>query len=407
VGGHHPGIVGEPQVTGRVRPRSPVPARSLRVLLAVVALLLLAVSAGGSRSPALTGAVLTRTPPMGIDNWNATGCSAAFTEAYVHAEAEALLRTGLAAAGYRYVNLDDCWAAPQRDPAGRLVADPVRFPSGIAALADYVHQRGLLLGIYTSAGTRTCASPGFPGALGHEQQDAATFAAWRVDYLKYDNCNPDGVDARTRYTAMAQALRSTGRPIVYAICDWGDSRPWQWAPGTAALWRITDDVTDTWGGVAPILRTAVVLAGAAAGPGWNDPDLLETGNPGLRPDEQRTQFGVWAMLSAPLLISTDLAAATPDTLALLANRDVIALDQDPLAAPARLLRDDGAVLVLRRALADGGAALAVVNLGDQQAHVTGLPATTARDLWTGRDVDGRSVTLAPHATALLRLPPGS
>jgi alpha-galactosidase len=380
--------------------------RFLRVLLALVTLLLVAVGGGDTRGPALTRTVLARTPPMGIDNWNATGCSAAFTEGYVRAEADALVRTGLAAAGYRYVNLDDCWAAPQRGPGGRLVADPARFPSGIAALAGYVHRRGLLLGIYTSAGTRTCAAGGFPGALGHEQQDAATFAGWGVDYLKYDNCNPGGVDAHTRYTAMAQALQTTGRPIVYAICDWGDSRPWRWAPGTAALWRITNDVTDTWAGVAPILRTAVALAGARAGPGWNDPDLLEAGNAGLSPDEQRTQFGVWAMLSAPLLISTDLAAAGPDTLALLGNRDVIALDQDPLAAPARVLRDDGTVLVLHRALVDGGAALAVVDLGDQPAHVTGLPATTARDLWTGRAIDGRTLTLAPHATALLRLPPG-
>jgi alpha-galactosidase len=379
--------------------------RPAPALLAVVALLLVTLGAGDSRGPALSRTVLTSTPPMGINNWNATGCSAAFTESYVRAEADALVRTGLAAAGYRYVNLDDCWAAPERDAGGSLVADPVRFPSGIAALADHVHRRGLLLGIYTSAGTRTCAAAGFPGALGHEQQDAATFAAWGVDYLKYDNCNSAGIDARTRYTAMAQALQTAGRPMVYAICDWGESRPWQWAPGTAALWRITNDVTDTWEGIAPILRTAVALAGAPVGPGWNDPDMLETGNGGLTPDEQRTQFGVWAMLSAPLLIGTDLDAATPETLALLGNRDVVALDQDPLAAPAHVLRDDGTVIVLHRAVADGGAALAVVNLGDQPAQVTGLPASTARDLWTGRDVDGRSVTLAPHATALLRLPP--
>jgi alpha-galactosidase len=376
-----------------------------RVLLVVVALLLATLGGGDGRSLALTRTVLTRTPPMGINNWNATGCSARFTEDYVRAEADALVGTGLADAGYRYVNLDDCWAAPQRGAGGELVADPTRFPSGIAALADYVHARGLLLGIYTSAGTRTCAAGGFPGALGHEQQDAAAFAAWGVDYLKYDNCNAGGVDALTRYTAMAQALQATGRPMVYAICDWGESRPWQWAPGTAALWRITDDVDDTWAGVAPILGTAVALAGARTGPGWNDPDMLETGNGGLSLDEQRTQFGVWAMLSAPLLIGTDLSAATPDTLALLGNRDVIALDQDPLAAPAEVLRDDGTVLVLHRDLVDGGAALAVVNLGEQPAQVADLPVVTARDLWTGRDVDARSLTLAPHATALLRVPP--
>ena len=374
-----------------------------RVLLTVLALLVGVAGAGDAVDQRLDAGVTTARPPMGINNWNATGCSATFTEAYVRSEADALVRTGLAAAGYRYVNLDDCWAAPQRGPRGELVADPVRFPSGIGALADEVHRRGLLLGIYTSAGTRTCATGGFPGALGHEVQDAATFAGWGVDYVKYDNCFPAGVDAVARYTTMGHALQATGRPIVYAICDWGDSAPWRWAPGVAALWRITSDVRDSWSSVAAILRTAVDLSGAAAGPGWNDPDMLETGNGGLDLDEQRTQVSAWAMLSAPLLIGTDLGRATPETLALLGNREVIALDQDPLAAPVHVIRDGGGVLVLQRPLADGGSALAVINLGDAGTRVA-VPTTTARDLWTGATV-GAEVTLAPHATALLRLPP--
>ena len=382
----------------------PVMRIALRALLAGLIGTVVALSAGDSRGVPLTGTVTTSTPPMGINNWNATHCSAAFNERYVRAEADALVRTGLAAAGYRYVNLDDCWAAARRGPDGRLVADPVRFPSGIGALADDIHRRGLLLGIYTSAGVRTCDPAGFPGALGHEQQDAATFAAWGVDYLKYDNCFPSGTDAVARYTTMAQALQATGRPIVYAICDWGLSKPWRWAPGTAALWRITPDVTDTWPSVATTLRTAVELSGAAAGPGWNDPDMLETGHGTLTPDEQRTQLGTWAMLSAPLLIGTNLDAATPDTVALLGNRDVIALDQDTSAAHVHVLRDDGTVLVLERALADGSTALAVINFGHGPARVTDVVLTPARDLWTGRAVAPGPVVVAPHGTALFRVP---
>ena len=176
---------------------------------------------------------LARTPPMGFNNWNFTHCGSTFNETMVKQVADAFVSKGLRDVGYTYVNIDDCWALPQRSSQGNLVPDPARFPSGIKALADYVHERGLKFGIYTSAGTKTCNSAGFPGGLGHEQQDANLFASWGVDYLKYDNCNNQGVDAVQRYTTMRDALAATGRQIVFSICEWGQSNPKVWTWGAS------------------------------------------------------------------------------------------------------------------------------------------------------------------------------
>jgi alpha-galactosidase len=315
------------------------------------------------------------------------------------------------------VNLDDCWAAPQRDAAGRLVPDPVRFPHGIAALADYVHARGLRLGIYTSAGTLTCDARGFPASLGHETADAASFAAWGVDYVKEDDCSTAGTDAVARYTAMARALRATGRPMVFAICDKGNSAPWLWAPGTAQVWRTTHDVADDWASVADIIRLDVGVArwsGRPPGAGWNDPDMLEVGNGtgsgavtgdgtvdvGLTPTEQATQMAVWSMLAAPLLAGTDVAHATPATLALLGNRGLVAIDQDPAARPptADLDATTGR-LVLRRVLADGSTATSVTALGD--TPVTVPAGVTGTDLVSGARVAPGAV-VGVHATTVVR-----
>ena len=270
----------------RARSRAGRAAATVGALVAVLVMVLAGGAADAPATPLVPGApgdptALVATPPMGVNNWNATGCTDAFDEAWVRAQADALVSTGLRATGYRYVNLDDCWAAPQRDAAGRLVPDPVRFPHGIAALADYVHARGLRLGIYTSAGTLTCDARGFPASLGHETADAASFAAWGVDYVKEDDCSTAGTDAVARYTAMARALRATGRPMVFAVCDKGNSAPWLWAPGTAQLWRTTHDVADDWASVADIIRLDVAVArpsGPPPGAGWNDPDMLEVGN---------------------------------------------------------------------------------------------------------------------------------
>ncbi|GAA4842016.1 hypothetical protein GCM10023201_35270 [Actinomycetospora corticicola] len=352
--------------------------RSLLVLLAT--LLVLGTAADG---PAVPIPVVTlAAPPMGVNNWNATGCTDAFDEDWVHAQADALVATGLRDRGYRYVNLDDCWAAPRRDASGRLVGDPVRFPHGIAALADYVHARGLRLGLYTSAGTATCDPRGFPASLGHETADAASFAAWGVDYVKEDDCSTAGTDAIARYTAMATALRATGRPIVFAVCDKGNSAPWRWAAGIAQVWRTTHDVADDWDSVADIVRLTTAVPYARG----NDPDMLEVGNPGLTPTEQATQMAVWSMLAAPLLIGTDVAAAArddPAALTLLDNPGLVAIDQDP-AWRAPVVTWTGDRLVLRRPLADGRTAVSVTALGDGPVEVPS--GVAGRDVVAGGEV---------------------
>jgi alpha-galactosidase len=408
------------------------PTRAVAAV-AVLVVVLLAGAADAPATPLVPGArgdpsALVATPPMGVNNWNATGCTGTFDEAWVRAQADALVTTGLRETGYRYVNLDDCWAAPQRDAAGRLVPDPVRFPHGIAALADYVHARGLRLGIYTSAGTLTCDARGFPASLGHETADAASFAAWGVDYVKEDDCFTAGTDAVARYTTMARALRATGRPIVFAVCDKGNSAPWLWAPGTAQVWRTTHDVADDWASVADIIRLDVGVAryaGRPPGAGWNDPDMLEVGNGppgdaaqrssaegygsavtgdgtvdvGLTPPEQATQMAVWSMLAAPLLAGTDVAQATPATLALLGNRALVAIDQDPAARPPAVDLDPATGrLVLRRDLADGAAAVSVTALGD--APVTVPAGVAGPDLVAGGTVAPGTV-VAAHSTVVV------
>ncbi|MGQ4484998.1 NPCBM/NEW2 domain-containing protein [Streptomyces sp. SAS_281] len=361
---------------------------------------------------------LALTPPMGFNNWNSTHCRAEFDEAMVKGIADIFVEKGLKDAGYEYVNLDDCWAVPERDAEGKLVADPVRFPHGIKAVADYVHAKGLKLGIYTSAGTRTCDSVGLPGALGHEYSDARQFADWGVDYLKYDNCNNQGVDAKERYTTMRDALVATGRPIVYSICEWGQNKPWEWAAELGNLWRTTGDINDSWGSMLSIMKQNLPLA-AAAGPGhWNDPDMLEVGNGGMTDTEYRTHFSMWSVMAAPLLIGSDLRTASQETFDILSNEEVIAVDQDPLGRQGEVLSSEGGRWVVAKEMKDGSRAVALFNeTGSAQristtAAAVGLPHAsgyTVRDLWehTTRNTAGAlSATVPAHGTVLLRVAAG-
>ncbi|MEV8455911.1 NPCBM/NEW2 domain-containing protein [Streptomyces sp. NPDC052095] len=381
-----------------------------------------AVPAGAADSPAPHRAVapqsengLALTPPMGFNNWNSTHCRAEFDESMVKGIADIFVEKGLKDAGYQYINLDDCWAVPQRNAEGKLEADPKRFPNGIKAVADYVHSKGLKIGIYTSAGTRTCDSVGLPGALGHEYSDARQFADWGIDYLKYDNCNNQGVDARQRYTTMRDALEATGRPIVYSICEWGQNKPWEWAGEVGNLWRTTGDINDSWGSMLSIMKQNLPLA-AAAGPGrWNDPDMLEVGNGGMTDTEYRTHFSMWSVMAAPLLIGSDLRRASAETYEILSNREVVAVDQDPLGRQGTVLSSTDGRWVVAKEMADGSRAVALFNETDSAQHIAttaadaGLPKTdgyTVRDLWEHRTYNTAgtlAATVPAHGTVLLRV----
>jgi alpha-galactosidase len=358
---------------------------------------------------------LALTPPMGFNNWNSTHCRADFNESMVEGIADLFVSKGLKDAGYQYVNLDDCWALPQRDADGNLVPDPVRFPHGIKAVADYVHSKGLKLGIYTSAGTKTCNTAGFPGGLGHEQQDANLFASWGVDYLKYDNCNNQGVDAQKRYTAMRDALANTGRPITFSICEWGQNKPWLWASDVGNLWRTTGDISDSYSSMVNIFHQNVQLA-QYAGPGhWNDPDMLEVGNGGMTDTEYRSHFSLWSIMAAPLLIGSDLRKDSDATFDIVLNKDVIAVDQDPLGKQGTVVSSENGHWVIAKPLADGDVAVALFNEGDAPATISttaaaaGLPDAPAyrlRNLWTHKTTETAgqvTATVPAHGTVMYRV----
>jgi alpha-galactosidase len=282
---------------------------------------------------------VARRPPMGWNSWNKFACD--ISEDLIRQTADAMATNGMKAAGYQYINLDDCWHG-ERDAQGFIHPDAKRFPSGIKALADYVHSKGLKLGIYSDAGNKTCG--GRVGSRGHEYQDAYTYAQWGVDYLKYDWCNADDLIAPGAYATMRDAIHAAGRPMVFSICEWGSNKPWLWGPATGHLWRTTGDITAcfdclqdhvTWhqSGVLQILDLQKDLR-QYAGPGhWNDPDMLEVGN-GMTPGEDRAHFSLWCMLAAPLITGNDLRNMKKETADILLDKDIIAIDQDALGIEA-------------------------------------------------------------------------
>jgi alpha-galactosidase len=351
---------------------------------------------------------------MGWNSWNRFGCNV--SEQLIRETADAFVSTGMRDAGYRFVVIDDCWQV-SRDDHGRIVPDRQRFPSGMKALADYVHGLGLKFGLYSDAGARTCE--GRPGSSGYEVEDARQYAAWGVDYLKYDWCNTDGVDPKIAYPTMRDALRATGRPMVFSLCEWGRSSPWTWARGVGHLWRTTGDIQDCWGCGGSFVRILDRQAGLEkyAGPGgWNDPDMLEVGNGGMTTAEYRAHFSFWSLLAAPLMAGNDVRAMSDDTREILTNRDVIAIDQDPLGEQGRRVRDDGDLEVWARRLADGGHAVILFNRGTTEASMAvswveiGLPydaEPAVRDLWAHRDlgrIKDRLVTRVPsHDVVMIRV----
>jgi alpha-galactosidase len=278
---------------------------------------------------------LALTPPMGWNSWNKFACNV--DEKLIKEVADAMVSTGMKDAGYTYINIDDCWHG-ERDTQGFIQPDVKRFPSGMKALADYIHSKGLKMGIYSDAGSQTCG--GRPGSRGYEFQDAQQYAAWGVDYLKYDWCNTEGLKAEGAYKTITAALRKAGRPMVLSICEWGNDKPWEWGPTVGHLWRTTGDIYNcfdctkdngTWKafGTMQIMDKQEHLRKYAAPGHWNDPDMLEVGN-GMPANEDRAHFTMWAMMAAPLITGNDLRNMSPATKATLTNREVLAIDQDPL-----------------------------------------------------------------------------
>ncbi len=390
---------------------------SVRARILVAMLGLLAVSSLLSAQEK----TLAATPPMGWNSWNKFGCHV--SEDLIRQMADAMVKSGMKDAGYQYIVIDDCWQV-ERDASGNIVPDAKTFPSGIKALADYVHSRGLKFGIYSDAGVKTCAKR--PGSLGHEYQDALQYAAWGVDYLKYDWCNTSTQDAQAAYALIRSALNATGRPIVLSICEWGTAKPWLWGENVGGnLWRTTGDIRDQWEskdehhlGMLDILDLQNGIE-SYAGPGhWNDPDMLEVGNGGMTTEEYRAHFSLWSILAAPLIAGNDLRDMKPEIHDILTNKEVIAVNQDPLGSEGRRVRKDGDLEVWAKQMQDGSRTVVLLNRDTSERQIgfswenIGYPdhlSAGVRDLWKAGDLGqfkGKfSAAVGPHAVVMVRVAP--
>jgi alpha-galactosidase len=366
------------------------------------------------------------TPPMGWNSWNKFGCNV--SEDLLKSMADGMVSSGMQDAGYQYVVIDDCWQV-SRDADGNIVVDAQRFPSGMKALGDYIHSKGLKFGIYSDAGEKTCA--GRPGSMGHEYQDALMYAKWGVDYLKYDWCHTGKRNAEEAYSTMRDALKATGRSIVFSMCEWGTAKPWLWAQDTGNLWRSTGDIVDKWSskrkwpdgsccelGMLDILDLQVGLD-SFAGPGhWNDPDMLEVGNGGMTTAEYRAHFSLWCILAAPLIAGNDLRSMTPEIKEILTNKEVIGINQDALGREGSRVWKDGDREVWSKQLKDGGRAVVLLNRGATASEIT-VPweaisyptniSASVRDLWAHKDLGkstGKfSAQVESHAVVVVTIKP--
>ena len=389
------------------------------------AVLALACLTAAAQTPAAPQMQVAQTPPMGWNSWNFFADKV--TDKDIRDSADQIVSTGMKDAGYIYVNIDDTWEG-ERDATGVLHTN-AKFPD-MKALADYVHSKGLKIGIYSGPGPKTCG--GYEGSLGHEEQDAQMYAQWGIDYLKYDLCSfipavmmkqaPNDKAEQMRimiaaYDKMSKALKATGRPIVLSLCQYGWDAPWEWAPALGGnLWRTTGDITPQWDRIYAIASQQAGLE-SYAGPGhWNDPDMLEVGNGRLSLAENRTHFTLWAMLAAPLLAGNDLPNMKPEIKAILTNRDVIAIDQDALGRQGVRAYSDGEVEVWTRQLQGGAIAVAIVAAGDSRYsthpfHLNlaklGLHGPQAgKNLWTGKPItltDNQPIEIESHDVLLVRI----
>lgn len=335
---------------------------------------------------------LALTPPMGWNSWNTFEVN--INEDLIKETADIMVKSGMRDAGYTYIVVDDGWEALERDNDGNLVPDPKKFPSGMKALADYVHSLGLKFGIHNDAGTKTCN--GFPGGRGHEYQDARLYASWGVDYLKYDWCATGTANAPETYKTMRDALYAAKRPVVFSLCEWGNNKPWEWAKDVGHLWRTTGDITDCYNcqgeydmGMRFILELQEGLEKYAGPDHWNDPDMLEVGNPGLTLVESRSHFTLWSMLAAPLMAGNDLRSMSPEILAILTNKEAIAINQDKLGKQAYQYMKHISKLIYVKELENNEWAIAWHNTGDKAftqridwSHFQFLKGTySVKDIW--------------------------
>ena len=374
---------------------------------------------------------LDQTPPMGWNSWNKFACN--IDENLIKTIADAMVESGLRDAGYVYLNLDDCWHG-ERDSLGFIQADPLKFPSGMKALGDYIHSKGLKFGIYSDAGRKTCG--GRPGSFGHEYQDALQYAKWGVDYLKYDWCETEDINPVGAYNLMRDALRAAGRPILFSMCEWGHSKPWTWAKETGHMWRTTGDIFNCfdcvdqhpgWAayGVLQILDMQNGLR-QYAGPGhWNDPDMLEVGN-GQSVNEDRAHFSMWSMLAAPLILGNDIRSMSQQTKDILMNKEVIAVNQDKLGIQGLKFAAEDGLEFWFKPLADNDWAFCVLNRSttDKQYVIDwqkfnlydevskrftdfDSKVYTIRNLWTNQNEGDtkkvRPVTIPGHDVVMYRL----
>jgi alpha-galactosidase len=356
---------------------------------------------------------LVRTPPMGWNSWN--HFKGQIDDPGVRGIADAMVSSGMKAAGYTYVNIDDTWEGP-RDAGGNITTNK-RFPD-MKSLADYVHGKGLKIGLYSSPGPKTCA--GYEGSYGHEAQDAKTYAAWGFDYLKYDWCSASAVyqdtDMHAVYQKMGDALVASGRPIVFSLCQYGRAHVGEWGPSVGGnLWRTTGDISDNWPSMSNIgFELQNDLTPYAAPGHFNDPDMLEIGNGGMTATEYRTHMSLWSMLAAPLLAGNDLRSMSDETKSILTNTDVIAIDQDKAGHQGRRVSKDGQTETWVKQLADGGIAVAMFNRGDASADMKATwedlgvkKAKRVRDLWAHNDLtnaaSGYSASVPSHGVVMLRV----
>lgn len=375
---------------------------------------------------------LALTPPMGWNSWNTFQTN--INEQMLRDMVDTYVSSGMKDAGYTYFVLDDGWMAMDRDSNGNLVADPKKFPNGIQAFIGYVHSKGLKFGIYNCAGTKTCG--GYPGTHGYEYQDARLYASWGVDYLKYDWCYTDSINARDAYLTMSRAIRAAGRPMIFSLCEWGNHQPWLWAKNVGQLWRTTGDIhagfdkdlnNGTWSSLS-VMHIIDLQANIRqyAGPGhWNDPDMLEVGN-GMSYTEDRAHFSMWCMLAAPLIAGNDLRKMSPQTISILTNKEVIAVDQDPLGMEGfRYYSFDGLEIWVKP-LKNNDVAVCFLNRSSRQQNIywdwkahditdtvtkTNIDfnktAYTLRDLWAKKNSGSTDKifkqAIAPHDVVMLRL----